>query len=143
MRHEEWLERAKKIQKELDELCEARERAFEEAGGGTSHWGGTKVQTTKKNTVEQKYISYIDYNDMIERRINMLYTAKKEIVQAINLVEDGFLRAVLLARYINYKTWSVIGEELNYSCRHIHRLREKAINEFSKANPDIAFYDFV
>lgn len=46
------------------------------------------------------------------------------------LLSDGTQRGVIIARYINGKTWEMIAEEYHYSERSIRRLHNKAIYEW-------------
>ena len=46
------------------------------------------------------------------------------------LLPNGTQRGVIIARYINGKTWEMIAEEYHYSERSIRRLHNKAIYEW-------------
>ena len=80
-----------------------------------------------------KFINYASYSEMIDNRIDELYAIKQEILQAINLVDDGTLRTLLIARYINFGTWEQIAVDLHYSYVHIvHNLHPKSLKAISE-----------
>ncbi len=55
-------------------------------------------------------------------------TEKLETLQnLLPLLTDGNQRGVIIARYINGKTWEAIAEEYHYSERSIRRLHNKAV----------------
>lgn len=128
----EWLLRAKNLDNEINELIKAQEQALTAATSVTCG-GGEKVQTSNVNTSEGKFINYASYSEMIDNRIDELYAIKQEILQAINLVDDGTLRTLLIARYINFGTWEQIAVDLHYSYVHIvHNLHPKSLKAISE-----------
>lgn len=128
----EWLLRAKNLDNEINELIKAQEQALTAATSVTCGVG-EKVQTSNVNTSEGKFINYASYSEMIDNRIDELYAIKQEILQAINLVDDGTLRTLLIARYINFGTWEQIAVDLHYSYVHIvHNLHPKSLKAISE-----------
>lgn len=125
----EWLLRAKKINSEVDSLIKQQEHALTQATGTTEEMGNEKVQTSKRNTSEDRFINYASYSEMIDNRIDELYAIKLEILSAINKVDDTILRTLLILRYLNFSTWEQIAVELNYSYRQVCRLHGKALNK--------------
>lgn len=129
----EWLQRAKKLDEEIDELIKAQEQALTAATSVTCGTG-EKVQTSNVNTSEGKFINYASYSEMIDNRIDELYAIKQEILQAINRVDDTTLRVLLIARYINFKTWEQIAVDLHYSyewvVKRIHPTALNSVKEF-------------
>lgn len=110
-----WLSRAEKLDEEINELIKSQQRALTRATSVTCGIGDEKVQTTQKNSTEGKFINYASYSEMIDNRIDELYAIKQEILQAINKVDDGMLRTLLIARYINFGTWEHIAETIDVS----------------------------
>ena len=51
--------------------------------------------------------------------IDKLYAIKLEILTAINEVDDGKLRTILIEKYINNKTFEEVAEILSYSKEHV------------------------
>ena len=127
MTAKEWLNRGRYLDREIDQLLEDQQNALNLACGTAVSYGGEKVQTSKKNVTERRFIAYADYSAKIDNRIDELYAIKTEIKAAINKLDDPLLRALLIARYVNMKTWEQIAEDLNYDLRWIYRLHGKAL----------------
>ena len=123
----EWLLRARNIDKEIAELAVSRREAFELATNATSCISADKVQNSTANTNENKLINLTDYDLILSQKQEELRKTKAEIVNAIYSVNNSLYRTILLAYYINGKTWEQIAAELGYDTRWIYRLREKAL----------------
>lgn len=129
MTAKEWLSRGYKLDKEINALITARDRAFELACIASKSNTDERVQTSRLNVSENKYIEYSDYSREIDIRIDRLIQIKREIQTAIDRVDDTVLRALLIERYINFKTWEKIAVDMNYSFRNIMYLHKQALNQ--------------
>lgn len=131
MTTKEWLNRGFKINKEIEQLIEARQNAENLACNVVSNVNNERISINSRNTNEDRFINVADYSLVLHRRINQLLEVQKEIVKAISGVENSTLRTILIARYINFKTWDEISEELNYDtdCKYIFKLHRKALKE--------------
>jgi hypothetical protein len=128
----EWLNRGYRIDVEINALLEEQAAAFRRAAGATTG-GGEKVQTSKRNTSEDRLVNYAAYSELIDRRIDELYAIKTEIAEAIGKVDDNTLRTLLTLRYINFETWEQIAVNMHYCRVHITRnLHPKALQALSK-----------
>ena len=124
----EWLNRGWELDKEINQLLQSQREALTRATKTTCTSADEKVQTSKNNTTENKFVSYAEYSDMADKRIDELYEIKKEILAAVKELEDSTLRTLLIARYINFKTWEQIAAEMHYSYKHtVHILHPKAL----------------
>lgn len=123
----EWLNRGYKLDTEIDALLEEQRMAWVKATGTTVINTDDKVQTSKQNTTENRFISYLAYSALIDTRIDELYSVKNEISQAIESVDDAVLRTLLMLRYIRFYTWEQIAEKMNYDVRYIYKLHRKAL----------------
>jgi DNA-directed RNA polymerase specialized sigma subunit len=54
---------------------------------------------------------------------------KQEIIRVIKMVENPEYRILLELRYLCFKEWRDIADELGYSIRHIYRMREEALEK--------------
>lgn len=115
MTTKEWLNRGYKIDAEINALLGEQQRALLLATNAVANTEGEKVQTSKRNTTEDKFIAYASYSELINKRIDELYKIKTEIMRAINRVKDGRLRQLLILRYIKFEKWEQIADNLNYS----------------------------
>ena len=129
----EWLNRGYRLDKEINALLREQKRALDLATKTTAPADGEKVQTSKSNISEARFINYADYKKLIDDRIAELYAIKQEIITAINSVGDNTLRQLLIHRYIEFKHWEKIAEDMNYSYVHVvHTLHPKALSAISK-----------
>lgn len=67
----------------------------------------------------------------IRRRIDDLIDFRSKCVEMINGLQDDGLIAVLYKRYIEFRSWEQIAEDLGYSVRHVLRLHGEALIAFS------------
>lgn len=126
----EWLNRAHNIDKEITVLIQEQDKAFLSATSTVNSTSDERVQTSRKNTSENKYISYASYSELIDKRIGELYETKQEILNTINDVDDSTLRLLLILKYINFYSFEKISETLNYSREWvIRKLHPAALNE--------------
>ncbi len=132
MTAKEWLNRGRHLDREINQLLVDQQNALNLACGASVGYGNEKVQTSKKNVTERRFIVYADYSAKIDNRIDELYAIKTEIKSAINKLDDPLLRALLIAYYINMKTFDQVANELHYSIRHINRLHNYALKEIKK-----------
>lgn len=129
----EWLERGRNIDKEIKSLERAQQHAYDRATSATTNPAAEKVQTSPRNNAENSFITYASYSEMIDNRIKELYAIKQEILEAVNALDDATLRTILIEKFINFRTWSRIAADMNYSKVHlIHNLYPKALKEISK-----------
>ena len=129
MTTKEWLKRGWKLDREINQLIEARDEAFTAATSTTCGTEGEKIQVSQKNTSEAKIIRYTAYTEQIDKRIDELYRIKQEILEAVSAVENATYRTLLFERYIMFKTWEQIAVDMNYSYMHVARLHGKALQE--------------
>lgn len=129
MSAKQWLSRGWKLNEEINTLLEEKERAFADACSTTAASSGERVQSSSGNSSERKFIHYADYSKLIDERIDQLYAIKQEISDAIYKVESSTYRTLLVKRYIQFKTWETIADEMNYDVRWIHRLHGRALNK--------------
>ena len=123
-----WLGRARSIDKEINNLIAERDKAFLGAVSVSNGTNGERVQTTRENVSERKYIAYADYERDINEQIDRLYDVKSEILGVINMVGDSTYRTLLVMRYIRFMKWEEIREELGYDdIRWVYRLHNKAL----------------
>ena len=112
MTKKQWLERAFYLNEEIEQLKIAKELAKklnDDAGGNTSE--------------------YKEYTRMLFKKIDELLNISKEITEAISKVENPTYRTLLTARYINFKKWTEVAEDMEIDLRWMYRLRKRAMEE--------------
>lgn len=78
--------------------------------------------------------------DELERRIDAyvdeLILRKQEALERITLLPELSEQDVLVARYIQLKSWQTIAREMHYSEQHIYRLHGMALQHFEVPGED-------
>lgn len=128
----EWLRRARELDKEINQLLIAKQDAYEKALGGSVDYSKERVQSSSGNSSENRFIKLAEYDYLIDDKIDELIDCKSEILKAINTVENTLYRALLIAYYVNCKTWEDVALELKYGVRHIHRLHGRALEKIGE-----------
>ncbi len=116
---------------EIEELAEAKEKAYSTLTAVTQKISDTKVQGGIKNN-DEKLAEYAELSIKIDKRISELLVIKEEIFDLINTLKSGIERMLLTAKYINFKTWEDISEETDYSVMQLHRIHKSAIDKLEK-----------
>lgn len=133
MTTKEWLSRGWRIDREIRELEQAQVEALALATRTTAGTDGDRVDGGGDNSSERAMVAYADkaaeYAALIEGKIRELVGIKTEIIRAVERVENPTLRAVLVARYINFKTWEQIAVEMHYTYQWVCTLHGRALNE--------------
>lgn len=111
----EFLQRGKNLNVEAEQLKSAKKRAWDMACGITVSTESEKVQTSTDNSVEKKMIEYAEFSKMLDIKIAELIEHQKKMLQIINKIDNTSYRTLLIARYINCKTWEQIAEDMGYS----------------------------
>lgn len=79
------------------------------------------------NGTENAVLRVLELEERLDGEIDELTEKRREIERAVNAVPDEVQREVLTRRYLLYRKWEVIAEEMNYSVQHIFRLHNMAL----------------
>lgn len=126
-----WLSRGYWAEKERKVLENERSKAYNDLFP-SSDVAGERVQQSRKNNTEEKYVKYLDYDKRLKKQIEKLLKIKIEIFDVISGVEDMRLCTLLELRYIKFYTWEKIAEAMNYEQRQVYRIHCDALNEAEK-----------
>ena len=131
MTTKEWLNRARRLDHEIDALISAKDLAWEKIISITSNPDAIVVSRSKN---PHKFDRYVELQEKINDRIDELCAIKAEILRTINRVDDTVLRTLLIERYINCKTWERIAVDMGYSfgaiVQYKHPQALNAVREF-------------
>lgn len=127
MTTKEWLMRAWKIDEEIDALLVAKQKAYERCTSVTTK--PRNVMVSSSADPDAPLVAWQNIEKLIDDRVDQLTKVKAEILAAIEAVQDCILRALLIARYINFKTWEQIAVDLDFSYQWVCRLHGKALKE--------------
>lgn len=138
MTAKEWLNRGFRLDAEIDQLEEAKHRMLDTITNTTPNYGGEVVCGTKN---PHKYDAYVEYCDMVDRRIDQLVSIKEEIHDLIAMIPDNTQRLVLTSRYINFYTWEQIAVNMNYSRQGVLKIHSSALKSAEKILADSEIVD--
>lgn len=82
--------------------------------------------TRNVHRLENTIVKIVDMENQIKADIDRLINLKIEITNAIASVNDEHCRMVLELHYLQFKSWTDIAFEMNYSPRQISRIKDKA-----------------
>lgn len=69
----------------------------------------------------------VDLQEEINADIDRLVDLKREITERIKAVPNAEYRFLLEKRYLCFKPWNEIAEDLGYSVRHLYRVHDAAL----------------
>lgn len=132
-----WLNKAYMMRKqELATKEEARDKAFSDLAKGSKSYDEIDVQQTKKNSQEERQHLYDDLEAEIVRLKEEIAKEKRLRIKIINHLKSDMQRVVMIERYINQKSFFQIGKLLNYSERHVQRIRLQALDNIKEFIPE-------
>ena len=140
MNIKKWLERAYWAALELEGVRAERNKAYYSVFGTS---GGTdiKVQTSKKNSTEAKYLKYLEYDEKLNKSINKLYDIKNQVEDLINAIDTPAYRIILRKRHLEFLNWDVIINNLPWERAQIFRLYDKALKEAEEVYKNMRLND--
>ena len=134
MKVKEWLNRGLVIHNKINELTEKQEKAFAIACKVTPTLVQDKVQACGGKSREDWVITYMDYAEQINRKIDELYNVKQEILRAIKKIDNDTYKALLILRYIKFKSWGkiagCIGKPESTTKGRIHGRALQAVTQY-------------
>lgn len=74
----------------------------------------------------------IDLQNEINNEIDLYVNRKLEAIKLINAMEDDVSINILIQRYINYKRWDEIADNLNYTRQGVLKKHGQALLNFEK-----------
>lgn len=77
--------------------------------------------------LESTIVKLLDLEAEINADIDQLVDMKRVARDAINALSNADQRLVLELRYLCYKTWPWIADELGYSISNVYRLHDNAV----------------
>lgn len=97
-----------------------------------------KVSGSKASDIADKYIKLETYYSRVMKEWDVLIDMRIEAKALIAHVADKAQQTILLARYVNGRTWGAVATELHYkhSRRQLLREHKEALQSFAKVNAD-------
>lgn len=133
-----WLSKARNIQLEISELSQAKYNAWELATKTTTELSGMPGSVSKN---PHKFEKFAELDGNLALLLDSKADALNELFRAINVVDDGKLRVLLISRYINCKQWDDVCLALGYDSitsdsGYVFRLHRKALDAVYEKNKE-------
>ena len=119
-----WLDR--RIDSKLEQLSALKEMATK-----TTNIMNDDVVSHSRNlhSLQDVISKIIDMQAEINNDIDHLVNLKQEIMQVIKGVQNPEHQILLELRYLCFKSWESVAEELGYNIRHVYRLHDEAVEQ--------------
>lgn len=117
----QWLYRAWNMRRELEALEDAKAMQFERATSITPKYNGQSGSGSKN---PHKMDGYSTISILAEAKRKEFEQIRNETTRVIQSMKDQNERAVLIQRYVNFRSWEDIAKCVHYSERktfNIHR----------------------
>ena len=129
MTAKQYLNRVRRIDKEIEALLRLVQRTRESLETTTQNYNSDGAQSTKN---PHKYDRLVELESLVDAKIDEQISMKAEILATIMKLDDRRQRLVLMEYYVEMKTWEQVAVDLNYSYMHITRLHGYALKEVQK-----------
>lgn len=129
----QWLGRARGIDREIEALLRDIQETRDRLTKITQSYSSDGTQSTKD---PHKFDKLVGLESQVNRRIDDLLEAKKEIASTIGKLEDHRQRTVLYSYYVRCKTLEQIAVETHYSYRSTKRYLKSGIEAIEKGWKD-------
>ena len=129
MTAKQYLNRVRRIDKEIDSLEEMKQKTRERLESVTQNYDSDGAQSTKD---PHKYDRLVELDSLIDQRISEQILLKKDTLATITQLSDRVQRMVLIKYYLQMKTWEQVAVDMNYSYMHITRIHGYALREVQK-----------
>ena len=119
-----WLDR--RIDSKLEQLSVLKDMATKT----TSVMSDDVVSHTRNvHSMQDVIAKIIDMQAEINADIDQLVDLKREIMQVVKAVQNPEHQTLLELRYLCFKSWEDVAQELGYNVRHIYRLHDEAVDQ--------------
>ena len=129
MTAKQYLNRVRRIDKEIEALLRLVQRTRESLETVTQNYDSDGAQSTKN---PHKYDRLVELESLVDAKIDEQISMKAEILNTIMQLEDRRQRLVLMEYYVEMKTWEQVAVDMNYSYMHITRIHGYALKEVER-----------
>lgn len=94
---------------------------------------GERVQTSgERDRIGRIVASVVDKEKELQRAVDEYLAKKQKIIQQMNGLSRTNYYQVLYSKYVEYKTFNRIADEMGYSRRQVTRIHGDALAEFGR-----------
>lgn len=137
MTAKEYLGQIRKYDILIENKTKMIQRLREQAESVTVAMGGERVKSSGSNDkLGDTIVKILDLENTIKKDVESMARVKQDVMNTIDKIGDADLMNVLYKRYVHFKTWEEIPEEMGYTERTIYRLHGKALLALQKHIPE-------
>lgn len=115
-----------RINAKLDMLASLRDMATRTTGVMSED---IVSHTRNVHSLQDVIAKIIDTQEEINAEIDRLVDLKREVTEVIRQVRDPSCQVVLEYRYICYRSWEEIADEMKLNVRSVYRIHGQALRE--------------
>lgn len=124
MTAKQYLNRVRRIDKEIEALLRMVRKTRESLESMTQNYDGDGAQSTKN---PHKFDRLVELESMVDKKIDEQINLKAEILNTIMQLDDRRQRLVLMEYYVEMKTFEEISVDIHYSWRQTHKIHGYAL----------------
>ena len=125
----EFLSRARNVETQVRSRMEQIEQLRSLACRVTPQYGGAGGSRFRNVTaMEDTIVRITEAEEILNRKINELVTAKLGVMEVIDRVQDVTMRLLLEKRYLLFHSWDMIASDLGYTRRWTLKKHEAALD---------------
>lgn len=124
MTAKQYLNRVRRIDKEIEALLRMVRKTRESLESMTQNYDGDGAQSTKN---PHKFDRLVELESMVDKKIDEQIDLKAEILNTIMQLDDRRQRLVLMEYYVEMKTFEQVAVDINYSWRQVMKIHAKAL----------------
>ena len=121
-----WLDR--RIDSKLEQLSALKNMATKTTSAMTDD---VVSHTRNVHSMQDVLAKIIDMQAEINADIDRLVDLKSEIMHVIKEVKNPEHQTLLELRYLCFKSWEYVAEQMGYNVRHIYRLHDEAVEQIT------------
>ena len=121
-----WLDR--RIDSKLEQLSALKDMVTKTTSAMTDD---VVSHTRNVHSMEDVVAKIIDMQAEINADIDRLVDLKSEIMHVIKDVRNPEHQTLLELRYLCFKSWEYVAEQMGYNVRHIYRLHDEAVEQIT------------
>ena len=114
-------------------IAAKREQAqyfYDQATKCTTTWSDMPPgQPNGRSRMADYVMKMIELENEMTKEMMDLANLKKQIMDTINKIDNMEYKTILEERYLSFKSWEQISEDMGYTVRHIYRLHGRALLE--------------
>ena len=129
MTAKQYLNRVRRIDKEIEALLRLVQRTRESLEAVTKNYDSDGAQSTKN---PHRFDRLAELESLVDEKIDEQIQLKADILCTIMELDDRVQRILLMDYYVEMMTWEQVAVDLNYSYMHVTRLHGYALKEVQK-----------